>query len=241
MNAKREVRFRAKVCLFAGVFALLLACGGAVAQRGGGPMGGPPLDPEKLHAVWALQAKSVAQDLGLKPDTAAKLNDAYKAARESQNAALREMIKPGERPDTAAIAELNKAEKARLETALKGFLTPDQTTKAVAVLGTFARRVDPLVAELQSLGLDEKTMNAAVKLVLNHGAESQAVMQGAAGDRESMRAKSMELRQKLDTEMAKVLSADQMAKWKAATERRGPRGGGPEGGRPAPPPAAPAK
>jgi hypothetical protein len=47
------------------------------------------------------------------------------------------------------------------------------------------------------------------------------------------------MRDKLDTDLAKLLSAEQMTKWKAETAMRGPGGGGRRGGGPGNAPAAP--
>jgi hypothetical protein len=50
----------------------------------------------------------------------------------------------------------------------------------------------------------------------------------AGGDREGMRAVSQKQQAKLDEDMGKVLSEEQLAKWTEATARR--RGGGRRGG-----------
>jgi hypothetical protein len=201
--------------------------------------GGTPPSPEKMAKAWALEAKTVAQDLGLPAELTAKLVDAYKAARESQMAAVAAKLGQGRgQRDFAAIREVAQAEKAKFETALKGFLNPEQTTKALAVLGTFNRRWDLMAAALDGMNLDEKKMAEAMKLVAGYVAESDKAMQAAmaSGNRESMRETGTKLKEKLDGDMAKILSAEQMTKWNEATARRG--GPGRPGGQPAPAPAA---
>ncbi|HRK33864.1 MAG TPA: hypothetical protein PLJ47_04640, partial [Candidatus Hydrogenedentes bacterium] len=56
----------------------------------------------------------------------------------------------------------------------------------------------------------------------------------SGGGPEGAREKNQQLREKLDGEMGKILSADQLAKWKEATAMRG-GGGGRRGGGGAPP------
>jgi len=229
----------AGVCV--GVCALMFCCIGAVAQEAG--RGGAAPNPEQNQKAWEMEAKAAAQSLKLSAELTTKLVDAYKAARESQMAAARAKMEQsgGGRPDFRALMEVNQAEKAKLETALKGFLNPEQTTKALAPLGTFNRRWDPMVTALGGMSLDEKTMTEAMKLVMDYIVESDKIMQAAAasGGFEAVREKAGSLREKLDADMAKVLPAEQMAKWKEATARRGGQGRRSEqpAGQPAPTPA----
>ena len=221
-----------------GVCALVLCCIGAIAQPPA--PGATPPSPEKMAKVWTMEAKSIAQSLSLSAELTTKLVDAYKAARESQMAAIRAKQTPGERPDFRQMMEVNQAEKAKLEAALKGFLNPEQTTKALATLGTFGRRWDPMVEALDGMNLDEKKKADAMKLVADAVAESDKAMQAAmaSGDRESVRETMTKLREKLDADMAKILSAEQMTKWTEATAMRGGRGRS-GGQQPAPAPEAP--
>jgi hypothetical protein len=226
------------------VCSLVLCCIGAAAQ-GPGP-GGPPGFLEKNDKAWEIEAKTVAQGIGIPAEQSKKLVVAYKAARESHIAALREAMGQGVRPEPGKRMEITKAEAAKFETALKGFLKPEGTTTAMASLGTFNTRWDRMVMALDGMSLEEKPKAEAMKLVEQHVVESGKVMQAAAAsnDMQSMREKMTPLRDKLDADLAKVLSAEQMTKWKEETAmRRGPgRGAGPGAGGPPPAtaPAAPA-
>jgi Spy/CpxP family protein refolding chaperone len=219
----------------------LVLCATAAVAQGRGP-GGPPPAPEKNPKAWELEAKTVAQDIGLSAEQTAKLTEAYKAARESQMAAV--MAKMGElgggRRNFGAIREVNVAERAKLETALKAFLNPEQSEKALAPLGTFSRRWDPMVTALDGMTLEEKAKTGAMKLVAGFVAESDKAMQAAAGgnDFQAVREQIGKLKEKLDADMAKILSAEQMTTWtEASAMRRGPRGaGGPPAAAPAPAP-----
>lgn len=185
------------------------------------------------EAAWAPQAETVAQTLELSPEVTAKLVAAYKAARESQQAAMRarrEQAPGGGRGGFEAMQEVNTAERAKLETALKEFLTPEQTAKALASLGTFNRRWDMMTLTLAGMNLDAKAMAEAMKTVAAFAAESGAAIQAASGAEgwAAAREKNQKLREQLDVDLAKILSAEQMAEWKAAMVRRG--GGGRPGG-----------
>ena len=123
-----------------------------------------------------------------------------------------------------AIREVMTAERGKLETALKAFLTPEQATQAGSILGTFNPRWDMMVNALDGMGLEEKVKADAMKAVTEFVAESAKAREAAGDDRNAARAKTMELREKLDGELGKILSADQLAKWKESTAFR--RGGG---------------
>ncbi len=210
------------------VVALLGACVGAVAQPGGGREGMP--SPEMIAKAQTLEVATVAQSLSLPAEKSTKLADAYKAARESHMTAMRGVMKPGERPDFKAMQEVTQAETAKFETAVKAFLTPEQTATAVATLGTFNRRWDRMVLTLDGMGLADKPKAEAMKLVMDNVAESGKAMKAMTDstDREAMREQQQKMRENLDAGLAKVLSADQSAKWKAETAMRG--GGGRRGG-----------
>ena len=235
------------VMMFLGIGALLACCSGAFAQA---PRpGGPPGPPENNEKACAIEATAVAQSLALSPELTTKLADAYKAARASLMAARQASMKPGERPDMAKMREITVAEKTKFETAVKAFLNPEQTTKAVAMLGSGGRHLDPMAMALDGMNLDEKAKPAAWKLVFDYVVASDSAMQAAAAsnDMQSVREKMNQLKEKLDNDMAKVLSADQLAKWKEATARGGGMRGGPHGPggpggehKPAGVPAAPA-
>ncbi len=224
MRSKKAFRVRNAI-IAAAAMCIVLGCVAAMAQ------GGPPsiANPDQ---VWEGEAKAVAKDLSLSAEQTGKLVEAYKAARVSHQTAMREKMsqRQGGRPDFSGFVAIADAEKAKLETALKGFLNADQTTKAMAILGTLSRRWDSMVAVLDSMGLDEKTKAAAMKVTMASAIESEAMMRSAMSgqDRGAMRDKFLETRNKLNAEMAKVLNPDQMAKWnEAMSAQRGGRRGAP--------------
>ena len=137
-----------------------------------------------------------------------------------------------------AIREVMTAERGKLETALKAFLTPEQATQAGSILGTFNPRWDMMVNALDGMGLEEKVKADAMKAVTGFVAESAKAREAAGDDRNAARAKTMELREKLDGELGKILSADQLAKWKESTAFRRGGGGGARRDSPGDAPAA---
>lgn len=212
--------------VFLGVLVLGL-CGLVAVAQEAAPGAGPRAGFGPNEKAWELQAKCVAQSMELSPELTAKLVEAYKAARNSQGAALRALREGGGQRDPGQFTEVNKAEKAKLEEALKGFLNPEQTAKALATLGTFSRQWDRQVVVLDGMGLEDSVKAQAMKLVANCAVESDKVMQAALAegtDFRAIREKTAPLREKLDAELAKILSEEQMAKWKeGAAMRRPPR------------------
>lgn len=215
----------------------------ATAQPGG--RGGPPMAPEKLDAALTLEARGVAKELGLSDEVTAKVVDAYKAARKSQQAAMRELFSAGRGGGMEAFQErlaLNEKERGKLEEALKGFLKAEQAGKAVASLGTFNRQWDRFTDTLAGFQLGEEKLYPALKLTCQYVVDSDAARSEAMAnmDFQSMRSTAQKLKAKLDAGLAEILSEEQLSAWKTATVRRGrpgggsrgPRGGGPGGGGP---------
>ena len=78
-----------------------------------------PMAPEKAATAWELEAKTVARQLKLNDEKAAKLVEAYKAARASHQAAVQEKIgEGGGREAYVAVREITAAEQTKLEAAL---------------------------------------------------------------------------------------------------------------------------
>ncbi|MBX7258215.1 MAG: hypothetical protein K1Y02_17770 [Candidatus Hydrogenedentes bacterium] len=244
-----------------GVAALVVCSPMSFAQApgGGGPggPGGPQFSPEQMAGAWATEAKAVGKELGLADDLSAKLVDAYKAARESQMNAVRAKRSEagGQRGPGGmeAMRELNDAEAGKLATALKAFLKEDQVAKAMTTLGSFSFQWDIMTVVLGDMKLDDAKSAEAAKIVLAYIADSSKLREevraktGADREamRESMREKMTSLKKKLDEDLGKVLSAEQLSIWSEKTTMRGGRGrfgggAGPVPGAPTAPPAPPA-
>lgn len=198
----------------------------AAAQRA---RGGPELAPEKAEAAWKLQAECVAKELGLSKENAEGLVNAYKAARKTYQEGVRALFEEegGDRSSRyEAFRKLRDKERGKLEEALKGILKEKQVAQAMASLGTFDRRWDRYVDTLAGFELGDEKLSKALVLVNQSVADADKVMREALAseDRESMREKRRELKEKLDTALAAVLSEDQQAKWSEATASQGPGG-----------------
>src|SRR5512141_1358108 len=98
MRKQSRVSSIRKAVVGAGACALVLGCLAAVAQPPATPApapgaaaparpGGGQMAPNPK--AWELESKAVAKDLGLNAEQTTKLVDTYKAARESQTAAMR--------------------------------------------------------------------------------------------------------------------------------------------------------
>ncbi|MCC6677097.1 MAG: hypothetical protein IT436_08130 [Phycisphaerales bacterium] len=209
-----------------------------------GPRAMTTLSPEKAKAAWELQASGVAKHLGLDADKTKSLTKAYIEARESHTAAsdklrqeaMEKMRDAGNDPQAArgadmmkAMEDLNTAERAKFEKALAGTLNPDQTTKALASLGSFNRQWDTMVDNFAGFGLEPAKQQEGLQAI-----EQYVVAAAAArtGDRDTMRTAMQEARTKLLDSMKKILSDEQFAKFEASFAPGGRGGpGGPGGGR----------
>ncbi len=239
--------------------ATALAAGGvfnsARAQFGGGGRGGPRLAPEKQEAAWTIEVKCVAQELKLSDEVAGKVAELYKASRKSLQEATQKLLQDSQGDRMAmmqGMMDLRTAETAKLETALKGKLDEAQTKAAMASLGTFNPMWDLMVDTLSEFKLEAKKQTdalKAIKVYVEGSGKAQADAM-ASMDFQSLRDEMQKLKEKLDTDLTPILSAEQLAQWKTKTtpQRRGPGGpggpGGPAGsgapGAPAQPPKPPA-
>lgn len=186
----------------------------------------PAVVAERDAKVWEAQAKTVAADLALSGEQTTKLVEAYAAARESHATAAGAVAGPAERPDPQKMKEVTQAERAKFESALKAFLDEKQREQALLTLGSFFRRWDGMVEVLGEMDLAEEVREKALKRTAAYVAEWNKAMEAARAseDRESMREKANALKEKLDADMAALLSREQMAKWADATDKRGGRG-----------------
>lgn len=231
-----RLTYRTVVALMASSCLLLMAVsvqaqpGGGGGRRGGGGFGGPQMSPEQAAKVYDAQAKTVAKQLSLSDEETGKLAAAYKAARESYAAEMRKLREEaaGGGGNPMARLELTGSERAKLETALKEFLSGEKLDKAMASLGTFNNQGDAAVNALLEMNLEPEKLDKTLVIVDGYTAASGKAMDDAiaAMDFQSLRASNQELRAKLETDLATVLTAEQLEEFKSKTARRGGRGGG---------------
>ncbi len=214
-------------------------------QGVGGPAGrmglGPRLTSEQSEAAWKVEAQHVGAKLGLADEAKGKLVDAYVQMRKDALKAWEERRASGERgPDARedmrkAMQELADSARENLKKEVSAFLDEKQTETAVQRLTGFDARGDLMVHVLAGMNLGEK-LEEALELVTNYAVESRALMRSrfeAGAPQEGFREKVMALRTKLDEDLSKILSEEQMASWKVAIGMgggMGRRGGeGPRG------------
>jgi hypothetical protein len=198
------------------------------------------LSPEKAKAAWELQAKTVAAAVGANADQTKGVVKAYSDARTSLSAATEklraEAMKANEgggQPDRAAmrekIAEVTTAERAKLEKALAGSLSAEQTKKAMVSLGGFNVGWDSMTDTLAGFNLEPKKLDDAMKATNEYFIAIAKARDSA--DQEALRTTMQESRQKLNDTMKKLLTEEQFGKFEASTGGRGRGGqGGGQGG-----------
>ena len=210
-------------------------------QPGGAPGMAFRMTPEQSEEAWALQANHVAAKLGLSEENAAKLVDAYKTVKKDYLTALTERRaamsrEPGAMEEARkAMAEVADTARGNLRKAVSAFLDEKQTETAVERLGNFDFRWDAMVRKLAEFKLGDKQADALelVNLFIIESGKLVRSRMAAGAPPEDLRERNAALRAKLDEDLAKILSEEQLAEWKQSTARGGPRGAMIGGGRPA--------
>ena len=205
------------------IVAAVCAVGPTYGQRG--PGGGRwALDPEKQDAVWTLQSKSVAKDLALEGEAADKLLAAYKGARQRISETVQSTFSDSEgdwRARFEKMNEIRKAEREKFGEEIKVFLNEEQATKALETLGAFGRFWDTMTNSLSEIVTEEETLLKGTLMIGSHLAkmENQASGGGQGEEsREARRERFQKSREELNEALSKILTEDQLAKWKEATD-----------------------
>lgn len=223
------MRKRAPVVVLSGAVMLMLTSTAMGQFRGG-----PPMSPEQQEAAWTVEAHSVAAALKLPEPKAASVAEAYKAARASHGEAMAELRRTAERGPGMfqQMQAINDTERGKLEDKLSGVLNEEQLGTAMESLGTFNNQWDRFVDVLSAFDLSGDNRAKALSLLIDYVIKSDKARSEAmaAMDFQSMRDSMQTLKEELDSQMAEVLSAEQLAVWEEKTARRGGPGGG-RGGR----------
>jgi hypothetical protein len=172
-------------------------------------------------AIWTIQAQGVADELGLSKDKRLKLIKIYEDARLSQREEVKKLPEETDRVKArAATQQVNVKERAKLEAALKGIVTAEQSAKILPVLGSFNNRYDSYVAALAEFKLDNKKMSQGLKLIVEYTlAYDKARAEAAASGSNFSANTGRELKEKLDAGITPLLSTEQSAQWNEATAR----------------------
>ncbi len=226
----------------AGILFLVFLFATTTAQAQG-PGRAARMTPEQLKAAWALEARHVAGKLGLAEEATGKLVKAYTDAQTAYTEAVnkkREELRAGGDREGArgamrtAFEEIRKSERDKFATALAGFLTEEQAKTALGQLGGFSNSLDRMVHVLAGFKLEDKQVKA-FDLVFAYSLEQAKLWTPGTGEQQdfaALREKMTALKTKLDTDLAEILSNEQLETWKQATTFRGRgAGGGGQGAR----------
>ncbi len=210
-----------------GVAALLcvVAMGLLLAPRAFSEEGRPqrePIPPEKLKEIREAQAKCVAAIAEVKGEDVDKVVKAFTAARQEYQdkaAAL-----PRGQEGMQQRRELSEKSLAGLKEALTKAVGAEKTEKIIGIFNPFGMSsffLDRMVGDLIAFQLPKEKFEKAMVCVLNYSKDLGKAMEEArqSGSFEAVREKREKLNEALNTEMAKLLSEEQMAKWKESTSR----------------------
>lgn len=186
-----------------------------------------PSEPkEESHknsaATWELQAQCVSKELGLTEEKGDLLSQTYVTARKSYRQALNQLTTSSDETENrhAKSQELKRQQDA-LKTALRGFLTDEQTEKAILSLGSFNPRWDHYVATISAFQLDDKVQHEALLLTKTYIEDyGKARSTATAESRRFSSVEARSLKATLDTGLAELVSKDQLAKWQEVTAFR---------------------
>ena len=238
-----------KMTLKLGVaMAMLLVVGSAFAQGGGqgrglggqrgGMMGGGQ------GSLQLLTRKDVQDDLVITAEQKKKIDDLNTAAQSERQKMMEDMRSGGGQPDMEAMrAAMEKSRKANDEK-VKAILTADQQKRLkeirVQIMGNRAIMDEEVQKDL---GLTADQKSKIKKIQEKQQQDMRDMMEdmrnsGGQMDREAMQAAMQKSQDKMNEEMAKVLTAEQATKlkemggkpFKSTQQPGGRRGGGGGGG-----------
>lgn len=168
------------------------------------------LSDEERAKVWKIQSDTIARELGLNADSAAKLAEAYAKTRGAQMRAVANAAKADE-GDTAqilvAVAGAQKKEQKAFNEAIKGFVTAKQMPRVNQTLGSYEAMWDLYLNMLTKLKLSDEERAAAEASLLAYVEEVGPTRQKAfgAGDmaavQQSLRSGKDMLRKRLEKDL----------------------------------------
>jgi hypothetical protein len=210
--------FAAVVCI-AGVGLLLASPALAVEERRQRP---EPMDPEKLAKVWKTEALCVAGATEVDKEKIEKVAEAYVAARKAYAEKVAEL--PMTREAFTQRRELATKAGTDLKAALTKIAGEEKAGKMVAALDPFAMfgsRLDRMIGGLMDFELPKEKFQKAVLSVIEYNRDLGKVMAEAreSGSFEGMQEKGQKLTDSLNESLAKILSEEQMTKWKESYGR----------------------
>ena len=167
-----------------------------------------------------VEGTMIADFLNLSDQQKTKLIDTYKIAREKvmeERAQLAKYVGV----DYKYVRQSMDAERTKMETSLRKFLSSEQTNEATMLLAGFNRRGDTMAMLIDGTPLNAKSKTEVAKRFLHFIAESDTLLQTATDEKsyEAARRKVDELKKALDLDLEKIFSVEQMDRWRNVTER----------------------
>jgi len=164
--------------------------------------------PENVSAVWSLQARHVASELGLDREASRNLTRTYLAAREEHLKKV-EALPRGEPESMRKFMEIRDEAASALEKSLVTALGEEKGKKASAALGGFSLFFDNIVADI--LAAQNKALTAMFKY---EGATIKAMKEAREsgsweGIREKLKAPVLEL----EKQATSIYSKEQLQEW----------------------------
>ena len=241
-----------KMTLKLGVaMAMLLVVGSAFAQGGGGGQGrglggqrGMIMGGGGQGSLQLLTRKDVQDDLVITAEQKKKIDELNTASQADRQKMMEDMRNGGGQPDMEAMrAAMDKARKANDEK-VKAILTAEQQKRLkeirVQIMGNRAIMDEEVQKDL---GLTADQKSKIKKIQDKQQQDMRDMMEdmrnsGGQMDREAMQAAMQKAQDKVNEEMAKVLTAEQTTKlkemggkpFKSTQQPGGRRGGGGGGG-----------
>jgi hypothetical protein len=178
---------------------------------------GPELDASRAQAARAVEARGIARDLALAPESAERLETAYVESRDRLDQARDEFLRandPATDPSSGLLA-IDARERAALERSLLAFLKPDQVRIAMDVLGTFDPNWDRYVDIVSGMTLAEEQRFAVLHSIAKYVRDTDAARPAipAAQESEAGAAPVDQRKAALDTELRGILDTPQFARW----------------------------
>lgn len=205
------------------------------AQRGGQARG--QLAPDKAKAAWELQARHLAQQLGLNDEQTKTVVAAYVDVREKHAQAMRDLVEKMRQPQDADPAgreaqrdemqkkftDLRKADREKLQAELTKAMSAEQVSQAMVPLGSFNPNWDLMVSTVAGFKLDQDKMKQAMDAMQSYVTTTAKLAEDSAGDPDARRTANQQARAKLTESMKSLLSESQFSEFQRTV-------GGREGG-----------
>ncbi len=179
-------------------------------------------DKELKNTIWKIQAESLAETYELGKTESALLSSKYVQMRQSVNEKNKTVDKKNDPVAYSEnVAKNEKQAREQLKIVIDKLVNGDRANEALLLLGSFNSRWDSYTKVLVDFAQNQEQLMASSKSLVEYMKLYLKARRMAeeSGERFSGRTAS-ELKGKLDTDLAVHLTADQIAVWDTATQRK---------------------